>query len=73
MNEELDIYAGENIYYVDNNNIINPFKIVEEEEIKLIRNLIVCLSKERADEYHKWLAVGMCLHNINVFFYKKFK
>ena len=59
-----DIYGG-NLYYVDNNNIINPFKIVEEEKLNLVKGLIKCLSKERASDYSKWLAVGLCLHNIN--------
>ena len=29
-----DIYDDGRIYYADNNNVINPFKIVEEEKIK---------------------------------------
>jgi len=33
-----DIYG--NGYYVDNNNVINPFKIVEEEELKLVKGLV---------------------------------
>jgi len=52
-------------YYVDNNMVINKYKIVEEHEIKLIGGLVSCLSEERAELYDKWLAVGMCLHNIN--------
>ena len=61
MNND-DIYAS---YYVDNNNIINPFKIVEEEELKLVKGLVKCLSKERAEDYAKWFNVALCLHNIN--------
>ena len=57
-----DPYAN---YYVDNNNIINPYQIVEEEELKLITNLCECFSKERATEYGKWLDVGLALHNTN--------
>ncbi len=61
MNND-DIYAS---YYVDNNNIINPFKIVEEEELKLVKGLVKCLSKERAEDYGKWFDVALCLHNMN--------
>ena len=59
---ENDIYAT---YYVDNNNIINPYQIVEQEELSLITNLCDCLSVERASEYGKWLDVGLALHNTN--------
>ena len=59
-----DIY-GQVPCYVDNNNIINPYKIVEEEELKLIQGLVSCLSSERASDYSKWLSVGLCLHNLN--------
>ena len=38
---------------------------LEGAELDLVKNLVPCLSEERADDYHKWLAVGMCLHNIN--------
>jgi P4 family phage/plasmid primase-like protien len=62
-NNNDDIY-GTN-YYVDNNNVINPFKLVEEEELKLVRGLVSCLSVERAEDYGKWLRVGAGLHNIN--------
>jgi P4 family phage/plasmid primase-like protien len=60
--EEEDIYKS---FYVDNNNIINPYEIVEEEELKLITNLCECLSVERAYEYGKWLDVGLALNNTN--------
>lgn len=59
-----DIYGK--MYYVDNNNVINPFKIVEEEQLKLVKALVKCLSKERAEDYGKWFDVALCLHNINV-------
>lgn len=62
-NDDDDIY-GMN-YYVDNNNVINPFKIVEEEELKLVKGLVGCLSVERASDYGSWLRVGAGLHNIN--------
>ena len=62
-NDDDDIY-GMN-YYVDNNNIINPFKLVEEEELKLVKGLVGCLSVERASDYGSWLRVGAGLHNIN--------
>ena len=64
QNNDNNIYG--NGYYVDNNNIINPFKIVEEEKLKLVKNLVKCLSKERAEDYDRWLAVGASLHNINL-------
>merc|ERR1711871_1147331 len=39
---------------------------LENVEIELVRDLVIkCLSKDRAEEYHKWLHVGLCLHNIN--------
>jgi Primase C terminal 2 (PriCT-2). len=57
-----DVYAA---YYVDNNNVINPYKIVEEEKLKYVKGLVKCLSKKRATEYDPWLSVGFCLHNIN--------
>ena len=63
MTQNDDIYG--NGYYVDNNNIINPFKIVKEEELKLVKGLVKCLSKERAEDYGKWFDVALCLHNIN--------
>jgi len=58
-----DIYGK--AYYVDNNNIINPFEIVEKEQLKLVKSLVKCLSKERAEDYGTWFAVALCLHNIN--------
>jgi P4 family phage/plasmid primase-like protien len=63
-NNDDNIYG--NGYYVDNNNVINPFKIVLEEELKLVKNLVKCLSKERASDYGKWFDVALCLHNINI-------
>lgn len=60
--EEEDIYKS---FYVDNNNIINPYEIVEEEELKLITNLCDCLGIERACVYGDWLDVGLALHNTN--------
>ena len=59
-----DIYGK--MYYVDNNNVINPFKIVEEEQLKLVKSLVKCLSKERAEDYGTWFAVALCLRNINI-------
>jgi P4 family phage/plasmid primase-like protien len=61
---DVDIY-GTNIYYADNQNIIHPFKIVEEEKLKFIRGVNSCLSCTRASSYDSWLRTGMCLHNIN--------
>jgi len=62
MNQNDDIYGQ---YFIDNNNIVNPFKLVEEEELKLVKNLVKCLSKERSEDYGKWFDVALCLHNIN--------
>lgn len=59
-----DIYGK--MYYVDNNNVINPFKIKEGIELELVKALVQCLSKERAEDYGKWFDVALCLHNINV-------
>jgi len=60
-----NIYGGANAYYVDHNDIINPYEIVENNEKELIKGLVSCLSVERYTEYSKWLSVGMCLHNID--------
>ncbi len=57
-----DIYKQ---YYVDNNQIINPYKIVEEDKLNYVKGLVKCLSKKRATDYEPWLSVGFCLHNIN--------
>lgn len=59
-----DIYGK--MYYVDNNNVINPFKIKEGIELELVKALVKCLSKERAEDYGKWFDVALCLRNINV-------
>ncbi len=60
-----DIYGEKNAYYVDHNDKINPYEIVEGLEKELHKGLISCLSLERANEYNRWLSVGMCLHNID--------
>ena len=60
-----NVYGGNNAYYVDHNDIINPYEIVNENKNELIKGLVSCLSPLRASEYGKWLSVGMCLHNIN--------
>ena len=60
--DENDIYTN---YYVDNDQVINPFKIVEENQLKYVRGLVKCLSEKRATEYNTWLNVGFCLYNIN--------
>ena len=59
-----DIYGK--AYYVDNNNIINPFEITQAIELALVKELTKCLSKERACDYGKWFDVALCLRNINV-------
>ena len=58
-----NIYGGNNVYYVDHNDVINPYDLVEKNENELIKGLVSCLSADRASEYGKWLDVGMCLHN----------
>jgi len=58
-----DIYGAS--YFVDNNNVINPFEILHGEELKLVKGLVKCLSKERAEDYGKWFDVALCLRNIN--------
>jgi P4 family phage/plasmid primase-like protien len=57
-----DIYKD---FYVDNEKVINPYKIVEEDRLKYVIGLLTCLSKKRAETYDTWLSVGFCLHNIN--------
>jgi P4 family phage/plasmid primase-like protien len=64
-NNVMNIYGGNNGCYVDHNDIINPYEIVENNEKELIKGLIKCLSLERSNEYGKWLSVGMCLHNLD--------
>ena len=54
---------------------INPYKqkkisqkvqeIFDEDEFNLMKSFVTCLSKERADDYSKWLEVGLCLFNID--------
>lgn len=54
---------------------INPYKqkkisqkviaALEEEELNLMKSFVTCLSKDRADDYSKWLEVGLCLYNID--------
>ena len=39
--------------------------ISKEEQLKLVKALVKCLSKERAEDYGKWFDVALCLHNIN--------
>jgi len=63
MKNDDDIYGTS--YYVDNNNVINPFELLQEEELKLVKGLVGCLSKERAEDYGKWFDVALCLRNIN--------
>ena len=65
--EEDDIYKQ---FYIDNNNVIDPYEIVEKEELELITNLCECLSVERAYEYGKWLDVGLALILIQRNFYQ---
>ena len=57
-----NIYSN---YYIDNNLEINKYQIVEENELKLVKGLVTCLSEKRASSYDSWIKVGMCLHNIN--------
>jgi P4 family phage/plasmid primase-like protien len=37
-----------------------------EDDLHVMRALVLeCLNSERADDYHNWIRVGWCLHNIN--------
>ena len=38
---------------------------ISEAELEFTKQVVSCLSDERASDYHKWLSVGMCLHNMN--------
>jgi len=58
-----DIYGR--AYYVDNNNIINQFELTDKIELDLVKDIVKCLSKERACDYGKWFDVALCLRNIN--------
>lgn len=40
-------------------------KIVKPEKIENIKVLVSCLNDHRADDYHKWCAIGMILYNIS--------
>ena len=35
------------------------------EDYDLIKSLVECLNKDRAEDYNKWLEVGFCLYNID--------
>ena len=51
----------------ENDPYAKPKKVMyrlEGDELSLVKKLVECLSEE-TDDYHKWLSVGMCLHNIN--------
>ena len=43
----------------------NKNKIVDDDELNTIQQLINILNQERADDYASWLDVGWCLHNID--------
>ena len=47
----MDIYGGKPAYYVDHNDIINPYEIVEKNDRELIKGLLNCLDLERANDY----------------------
>lgn len=36
-----------------------------QDEVKIISNLVKCLSESRADNYDSWMRVGWCLYNIS--------
>ena len=38
---------------------------IEGEELKLVRALAKCLSKERSEDYEEWINAGLMFHNIN--------
>jgi P4 family phage/plasmid primase-like protien len=45
--------------------VINEIMKVKCEDYDLVKSLIDCLNKDRAEEYSKWLDVGFCLYNIS--------
>ena len=48
----------------DNNIMLKITKTINDD-LKLIKSLIGCLSKDRCENYKEWLEVGWCLFNIN--------
>ena len=40
-------------------------KKLNEEELKVIKDYIDCLSVDRASNFNSWIEVGWCLHNID--------
>lgn len=45
--------------------VINEIMKVKCEDYDLIKSLVECLNKDRAEAYDKWLDVGFCLYNIS--------
>lgn len=72
-----------NTYFVDSNievlvrqkqEVRNPLQPNTQDttDLEIIKKLITILSKKRADNYHEWIQVGWCLHNINTCLYEDF-
>ena len=70
VTDDNDIYAS---YYVGHDQVINPYKLVDEDKLKYVKGLVKCLSVKRSNEYDPWLSVGFCLHNINKGLLKEWK
>ncbi|XWV25673.1 putative helicase [Tupanvirus deep ocean] len=54
--EEITALMGEDINFI---------KAVSEETLVEAKNLVKLFSKERATNYHSWIQVGWCLHNVD--------
>lgn len=47
------------------NNVLSQILTSKCEDYDLVKSLVDCLNKDRAEEYSKWLDVGFCLYNIS--------
>lgn len=70
MNNRLKNNGGSNSNAMDNEDIyriasLNVREKINGEKLELTKKFVKCLSVDRAEDYGTWLAVGMCLHNIN--------
>lgn len=72
MDNRLKNNGGSNSNAMDNQDIdiyriasLNVREKINGEKLELTKKFVKCLSVDRAEDYGTWLAVGMCLHNIN--------
>jgi P4 family phage/plasmid primase-like protien len=77
FNSEDEDECGDNI---DKSKIINKYsrvniktkkdseKYIEKSntEILMVKKLLALLNKDRIEDYHKWIELGFCLHNISL-------